>query len=144
MRGKILDSDYLEEIGVSFVEKATPYGNFYGEVYLHEDDADIANAWDGMRFAEMKCDIRAMKEKAKVMRQRAIGVEIALKNLDNAKVNDPFTLDNLERQVWAFRKEADRYKEIYEEMRDSYQAYTQVILDRRRQLRDKVDKMNED
>ena len=85
-----------------------------------------------------------MKEKAKCMRQRAIGIENALKALDNAGVNDPRTLDNLERQVWAAYREADKYKEIYEEMRDSYQAYTQVILDCRRQLRDKVDKMNED
>lgn len=142
MKGKILESDYIEEIGWSSVQKATPYGTFYESVHVHPEDEDIANAWDGMRFAELKCDIEAAKEKAKWMRQRAIGVRIALQNLDNAGTNDSHTLDNLERQVWAFEREADKYKEIYEEMRDSYPAFTQMILDRRRQLREKVEKKN--
>lgn len=140
MKGKILESDYVEETGWSSVQKATPYGTFWGDVFVHPEDQDIANAWDGMRFAEMKCDIQAAKEKAKYMRQRAIGVKIALQNLDAAGVNDPQTLDNLERQVWAFEREANKYKEIYEEMRDAYPTFTQMILDRRRELREKVGK----
>lgn len=142
MRGRILDSDYIEETGWSFVQKATPYGIFWGDSFVHPDDQDIANPWDGLEFAEMKCDIQAAREKAKRMRQRAIGMEIALKNLDNAGVNDPATLDNLERQVWAAHREADKYKEIYEEFRDSFQAYTDMKLKRRRDLRGKINDMN--
>lgn len=94
----------------------------------------------------MKCDIVAAKEKAKYMRQRAIGAENALKSLDNINFStenllDPYTLDMLEAQVHAAYKEADRCKEIYEEMRDSYKAYTQYTLRRRKYLREKVDKM---
>ena len=83
------------------------------------------------------------------MRQRAIGVENALKSLDNTNFTtggtlDAYTLDMLESQVRAAYREANKYKEIYEEMRDSYKAYTQYTLKRRKYLREKVDKMNED
>lgn len=86
----------------------------------------------------MKCDIQAAQEKAKWLRQRAIGAEIALKNLRQTGKNDPYTLDNLEKQVWALYKEANKYREIFEEMRDSYKAYTEVKLKRRRELRNKI------
>ena len=49
----------------------------------------------------------------------------------------------LDSQVKAAHREADRCKEIYEEMRDSYKAYTQYTLKRRKYLREKVDKRNE-
>ena len=44
MKGRILDADYIEGLGISYVEKATPYGTFYQEVKLHPSDKDIANA----------------------------------------------------------------------------------------------------
>ena len=43
MKGKILDADYFKELGISYVEKATPYGTYYKEVKLHPSDKDIAN-----------------------------------------------------------------------------------------------------
>ena len=97
----------------------------------------------------MKCNIAALKEKAKWMRQRAIGAENALKSLDNINLVtsgalDSYTLDMLDSQVQAAYREANRCKEIYEEMRDSYKAYTQYTLKRRKYLREKVDKMNEE
>ena len=149
MRGKIIHHEYDEKIGYTKLIKATQYGSFIGEAKVHPDDQEIANVWDGANFAEMKCNIAALKEKAKWMRQRAIGIENALKSLDNTNFTtggtlDAYTLDMLESQVRAAYREANKYKEIYEEMRDSYKAYTQYTLKRRKYLREKVDKMNED
>ncbi len=148
MRGKIIHHEYNEEIGYTKVIKATPYGSFIGEAKVHPDDQEMANVWDGANFAEMKCNIAALKEKAKWMRQRAIGMENALKTLDNisktSEMLDAYTLDMLAFQIDAAYREADKYKEIYEEMRDSYKAYTEYALRRRKYLREKVDKMNED
>lgn len=146
MRGRIVNSEYLEDNGYTIIEKATPYGTFIGEVKVHPEDRDIATAWDGAHFAEMKCDIAAMNEKAKMMRQRAIGAENALKTLDNINLEDRFdayTLDMLDKQVQAMYREADKYRAIYEEMRDSYKAYTEYSLNRRRKLREKIKKENE-
>lgn len=142
MRGRIIYNEYTEETGYTIVEKATQYGAFMGEAQVHPSDRDIANAWDGYNFAEMKCDIQAAKEKAKWMRQRAIGAENAWKTLIHMGNNDEKTLINLAHQVESMHKEADRYKEIYEEMRDAYPAYTQIMLDHRRQLRNRVKENN--
>ena len=149
MRGKIIYHEYDELNGKTKLEKATKYGSFVGEVKVHPEDKDIANVWDGANFAEMKCNIAAIREKAKWMRQRAIGAENALRALDNISSSndgllDPYTLDMLDSQVKAAHREADRCREIYEEMRDSYKAYTQYTLKRRKYLREKVDKRNED
>lgn len=138
MRGQIVNSSWDEGAGVAVVTKATPYGTYTEATKVAAEDRDIMTSWDGFHFAEMKCDIRAMHEKAKRMRQRAIGVENALKTLDNIPDMDAFTLNMLERQVWAAYKEADRHKENYEEARGAYQAYTDILLKRRRELRDKV------
>lgn len=138
MRGQIINSSWDEGTGVAVVTKATPYGTYTEAAKVAAEDRDIMTSWDGFHFAEMKCDIRAMHEKAKRMRQRAIGIENALKTLDNIPDMDAFTLNMLERQVWAAYKEADRHKENYEEARGAYQAYTDILLKRRRELRDKV------
>lgn len=138
MRGQIINSSWDEGAGVAVVTKATPYGTYTEATKVAAEDRDIMTSWDGFHFAEMKCDIRAMHEKAKRMRQRAIGIENALKTLDNIPDMDAFTLNMLERQVWAAYKEADRHKENYEEARGAYQTYTDILLKRRRELRDKV------
>lgn len=138
MRGQIIDSSWDEGTGIAVVTKATPYGTFTAAAKVIAEDRDIMTSWDGFHFAETKCDIQAMHEKAKRMRQRAIGVENALKALDSIPGLDSYTLDKLERQVWTAYKEADRYKENYEEARGAYQAYTDILLNRRRELRGKV------
>lgn len=138
MRGQIVNSSWDEGTGIAVVTKATPYGTYTEAAKVAAEDRDIMTSWDGFHFAEMKCDIRAMHEKAKRMRQRAIGIENALKTLDNIPDMDAFTLNMLERQVWAAYKEADRHKENYEEARGAYQTYTDILLKRRRELRDKV------
>jgi len=142
MRGQIINSEWNPGTGSAKVVKATPYGTFIATANVATEDKDIMNSWDGLHFAEMKCDIAAMREKAKQMRQRAIGVENALKALENQDDLDLYTLDKLERQVWAAHKEADRHRENYEEARGAYQAYTDILLNRRRELRKKVNRIN--
>ena len=138
MRGRIISSDWDEENGIAIVVKATPYGTYMASTKVDDEDRDIMTTWDGFHFAEMKCDIKAMHEKAKWMRQRAIGIENALKTLDSIPGLDSHTLDKLERQAWAAYKEADHYRENYEEARGAYQTYTDILLNRRRELRNKV------
>lgn len=142
MRGQILYSDWNQNTGEACIIKATPYGTYSAKTKVHPEDQDIATSWDGFQFCMIKCDIQALREKAKRMRQRAIGIENALKSLDSIPGLDPYTLDKLERQMWAAYKEADNCKNTYEEMRDAYSAYTDIILKRRRELREKVAKLN--
>ncbi len=142
MRGQIINNDWDEKDGIAVVTKATPYGTFTSTAKVTAEDRDIMTSWDGFHFAEMKCDIQAMHEKAKRMRQRAIGAENVLKALEQIDGLDSYTLDKLERQVWAAYDEADRYKENYEEARGAYQTYTDILLNRRRELRNKINSIN--
>ena len=144
MRGQIVDSSWDESTGVAVVTKATPYGTYTEAAKVAAEDRDIMTSWDGFHFSEMKCDIKAMHEKAKRMRQRAVGAENALKALDNIPGLDQNTLNKLERQVWAAYREADKYRENYEEARGAYQTYTDILLNRRRELRKKVNNIPED
>lgn len=82
MKGKIIASEFLPGYS-SYVAKQTKYGTFYSEVFLQEEDQDIENSFDGCRIAEFDCNLKAMKEKAKWMRQRAIGARILCDNLYN-------------------------------------------------------------
>ena len=146
MRGRIINNIWDEGTGVAIVTKATPYGTYTAATKVAAEDRDVMTSWDGFHFCEMKCDIQAMHEKSKRLYQRAIGIQNALKALDNqTKLNpdlDPYTLDMLGRQADVAFKEAKQCKEIYKEMRDAYPAYTQIKLNQRRKLRDKVEKIN--
>ena len=142
MRGQVISNTWDEGTGVAIVIKATPYGTYSAATKVAAEDRDVMTSWDGFHFCEMKCDIQAMHEKSKRLYQRAIGAQNALKALDNRGGLDPYTLDKLAQQVSVAFKEAERCREIYKEMRDAYPAYTQIKLNQRRKLRDKVEKMN--
>ena len=80
MKGKIIASQFNPGYD-SWVLKQTKYGLFDGHCYFKEEDADIENSIDGCRISEFRADSRAYKEKAKFLRQRAIGAAIIVNNL---------------------------------------------------------------
>ena len=126
------------------VYKETKYGLFYGEVQAAPADEDIANQWDGYRFAELKCDIQAYKAKAKVMKERALGIEHACNVVARALVdqgNDNFMDDavyqKFERQRQVAWSNYYKAKELYEIMRDSYSGFCSQVIKQRREIRNK-------
>jgi hypothetical protein len=153
MKGKILDAWYNEpedftsvdgetihSLATAHLYKETKYGVFFGEATAALEDEDIANQWDGFRFAETKCDIQAYKAKAKVMKERAKGITHALKvvvigNPDLA--NDP-VINKLYRQEMLAWKNYYRAKKQYETLRDSYSGYCEHIINQRRKLRNDI------
>lgn len=156
MRGTILESQFEEgknyyNLGseeahyrpsTSYVRKETKYGTFYGKAQAASDDEDIANQWDGCRFAEMKCDIKAYKAKMKLMEQRALGVQHAFTVItqsfiaqgDNDFYDNPVYL-KLERQRQVAWDNYYRAKDQYELMKDSYSGFCAHIIKQRRKFR---------
>lgn len=132
MKGKIIASEFLPGYS-SYVAKQTKYGTFYSEVFLQEEDKDIDNSFDGCRIAEFDCNLKAMKEKAKWMRQRAIGARILCDNLYNAL--DEETWRKVASQVDIAYKEADKARNYYERMKDYRPIYIENLLKRRRETR---------
>lgn len=142
MKGVILYAEYNAITGISTVTKETKYGTFTRSVKVHKDDLDIANRFDGCYFAEMKCDIAAYKEKAKVMRQRALGVQHLYNVLENSGIyNDLYNEDDdfIYTQVdeaWQIAKAA---KETYEILRDTYSYIVESTLKARREMRSRIE-----
>lgn len=135
MKGKILDSLYNPGYN-SWIEKQTKYGTFNSEVFLQEEDVELDNSFDGCRIAEFDCDLKSYKEKAKWMRQRAIGARILYNNLQFIdSVTDPD--DKIYEQVLYLEKEANKAKEYYERMKDYRPIFIKNLLTKRKQARNK-------
>lgn len=137
MKGKIVDAHI--EGRTTYVTKQTKYGTFKGKVTIHPDDEDVRSEIDGYTFAEIKCDIQALKEKAKVMKQRAIGIDHAYNVLKKSGVQeDDVVMKKLNRQskvAWA--QYYDAY-DLYDINRDSYDRRVQRSIDYRRKLKNKT------
>lgn len=157
MKGTILYAEYDEGTGVSTVTKQTKYGTFTRSVRVHESDQDIANQYDGCFFAEMKCDIAAYKERAKIFKARADGIWHAyhvivfaeMQRVKNSleksdqEVKTGFLapmLWNLDRQAQIADRDADNAYETYTILKDSYSAFVETSLRNRRYLRKKISK----
>ena len=137
MKGKITYSNYLPGYS-SIIGKQTKYGEFWSEVFLQKEDEDIDNSFDGCRIAEFDCNLKAMKEKAKWMRQRAIGARTLCDNLFNSL--DEETWKKVAYQVDVAYKEADKARDYYERMRDYRPIYIENLLKRRRETRTLINK----
>ena len=136
MKGKILKSQYNPGWD-SWVLKQTKYGTFNGEAILHPEDEDIDNSFDGCRIAEFRADLQAYKEKAKWLRQRAIGARIAWKSI--YKVLDDIEYKLLTDEVEMLENQAQRAKEYYERMKDYEPIYIKNLIKNRRETRERIE-----
>lgn len=138
MRGKILESYYDGEEGFSSVTKHTKYGTFTAETYCHPEDRDIQNEWDGCRFAEAKCDIEALREKIKMMRQRLVGMDQILDILDREQ-NAEKIYSSLYKDVLDLRNSVYGQIEVdierYETLKNNYNKFADTVLANRRKFR---------
>ena len=148
MKGKILYAEYDKDTGISTVTKHTKYGTFTKSVRVHSDDFDIANPYDGCHFAELKCDIAAYKERAKMMRERAKGIVHAYNVAVQADLQAGFlSQESIENSYWLIARQADiaqhnadQAYETYKILKDSYTALVDTTLRQRREIRKRIEK----
>lgn len=137
MRGKIIDSNYNPGFD-SWVLKQTKYGIFDGYAELHKDDADIDNSYDGCRIAEFRADLQAYHEKAKWLRQRAVGARIVCNRLYKTLDNEHYKI--LIDEVEMLEKQAQDAREYYERMKAYEPMFIKNLLKKRRETREMIDK----
>lgn len=137
MDGKILFAEYNEETGISTVCKQTKYGTYTKSVKVAEEDKDIANKYDGCYFAELKCDIAAYKRRAQNMKERAKGAEHLLWIYTQNSPEDDLRMCIITTNIW---KEANRARETYELLKNSYAALVENTIRQRREMRDHINK----
>ena len=135
-RGSIVDVNYDEYTGMTVMTKGTKWGVFTRSVQVSEADQDIANYWDGCRFAEAKCDIASQQAKVNAMRERFNGAR-HLYDVVFQSGCDPDTEHKMYRQVVVAEREYENAKYHLETMRGAYKFYTDRILENRRGIRAK-------
>ena len=77
MKGQVSIESYDEATGESRYKIATKWGTFDRTVKCSEEDKDIENRFDGIRFARYLCYIDELRAKARAFDQRAIGMKHA-------------------------------------------------------------------
>jgi hypothetical protein len=151
---KILDSwkgfgtGLKTHMPIYHVIKSSKYGTFHGSVSPCPQDIENINDWDGYHFAERKCDIQIVHAKAKILRERAQGI-LNVINILTAKYEEKHDGDGLDylmdvwRQYDVAKKEYEKVYSQYIYMRDSFSDYTTRMIERRKKLNEKVEKMRE-
>lgn len=136
MNSKILKSEKIVEDGhISYlVVKGTKYGVFTGQVSICDEDMpeDPSSISDmcGYKYAERKCDIQALHEKAKRLRAKAEGVEHLLTVLTNkyeaasCEEEQKKFLKDIEHQLGIFRREYETVYRRYRYMKEDFRDYT--------------------
>ena len=139
MKGKILNTK--RDGRDTYVTKQTKYGTFHGKVTCADEDLDVENDLDGFIFADCKCDSQALKRKAKLMEQRAIGIEHAYNVLLKSGIDkDDPVMRKLLRQVKVAKREANRIKDacLFEEI------YFKDLITNTIKTRRKIAEMNKE
>lgn len=137
MKSTIVKSSWLEG-DYAYVAKQTKYGIYEAIVDVNEEDRDIATEWDGYRFAEYKCDIQYLNERAKRFYERYLGIRMAYHNLIQSMSDEEIasneTIAKLERQMKLAKRDAAIAREECESMREYYKYYCDHIIDERKRL----------
>jgi len=135
MKGTIVDAHI--EGKATYVTKQTKYGTFTSKVVLHPEDEDIQSEVLGYTFAEIKCDIKALKAKMKYFEHRAIGISHALDVIVKSRkfeVFDP-AIQALCRQKNVAWDEYYKARETYLINKDSYEPRVERMLQYRRKIK---------
>lgn len=143
MREQLVKAEYNENTGESTVMLNTRWGVFTRTVKVHPDDADIANKWDGCRFAHYLCHIDAMKAEARAYKERAIGVRHAahvILQASKTSIYWNYSIDSvLELYCIAedFEKRAENLLNLAAELKRKYPEICEKTIEARRAVRKK-------
>ena len=106
IKTKVIASDYNEETGLSSVTIATDIGIFEGVSKLNPEDAEIASRFAGCRYAEMRANIKYLKEKTKIADYKLQYVKKIFNNLKNIKTfKNKKVIKMLEKEIYLLEDE---------------------------------------
>lgn len=146
MREQLVKAEYNEETGESTVMLNTRWGVFTRTVKVHEEDKDVANKWDGCKFAHYLCRIDAMKAEARAYDERAIGLRHGAAVLMNASMTSvywnysPDSVLELYCLAEDFEKRAENIRNIVAELKNKYPEICEKTLAARRATRARENK----
>lgn len=87
MKSKILESGFNDHY--SWVKIQTKEGEFEGEAHTHPDDYEIEGKYAGCSFAERRAEIKAMKMRARFLKERYQAYQSLVNDLIYREKTDP-------------------------------------------------------
>ena len=143
-----IDFSYTSN-GASFMEKSSPYGMVKGAAFVHPDDLDIANQWDGARICEFRCNKEIAKLHRNKMRERYLGAknlyEHILQQYETIKLTgeEELMINAMNLQVKGAHKEYLKTKNKYDNMSQKEYMFCDKVVKARRDFREKMKKQQE-
>lgn len=140
---KIIDAWYDEDSGLSQVTLGTHWGTFTRTVVVDPKDADVANRWDGCKFAHYLCVIDKLIAKGHAFIERSNGINHAATVIARAMYADGVpriknsqefnkVLGMMRDQAYYAERDGRKYLKIAEEMRQRYPEFIEETLESRR------------
>ena len=145
---KIIDAWYDEDSGVSCVTLGTKWGTFSHTVYLDDEDADVANKWDGCKFAHYLCMIDKLISKGHAFIERSNGINHAATVIARAMYTDGVpriennkefnkVLGMMRDQAYYAERDGRKYLEVAAKMKQDYPKFIEETLEARRKFHKK-------
>lgn len=146
MKDKIIRADYDEQTKQSTVTLLTSWGVFEHTVKPDAEDWDIANRFDGCRFAHYLCIADKLRAKGKAFLERSNGMNIAA-NVLASQLPDDVTPSKIRTncigavrdQAYYAERDGRAYLEQSRNMRENYMEFVKRILKQRQSIRDKFE-----
>lgn len=135
MKEVVLEASYDPETGVSTVTKQNKYGIFTACTKVSDHDLDVANRWDGIDFAEYKCDIKIEKARLRVLTERYNGALQLYNALFDVKDFGDDAYWKVYRQVTAAQDRMLDSRERLDELVSGFDEFVEDTLRTRRKLR---------
>lgn len=120
---ELIDSNYNEQDGISYVKIKTNIGNFEGYAFLHEKDKSNSSKYFGCRIAESRATIDYLKKKIYIL-------NLELDELNNIISDMPYDLKGY--QYLKRRREAkENTKKVYQRDIKYIKEYIKTSIDER-------------
>ena len=150
MRQTILCADYDETDGSTYLKISNKYGTFHAFAEIDPVDEDIENRWDGFKFCEYKIHLKTLQAKIKKFKERLKGMDILLNSLapqikEIGEYGDAqFDLYYAgEKQRNIFARELAKLEQEYKQKMEQYPNFCNMILNQRRELRNRNNEPSE-
>lgn len=152
MKQQIIQANYDEETGITYLQSHNKYGTFAAQVQCREEDKDIQNRWDGFSFCEYKIRMQTLKKKYQTLQERLKGMRqmqwsatLSLKdNKDPECVENHYCkcsfniLKSIESSIYNTEKQMEEAKSQYLQMKNGYYDFVEKTLELRRYARNKI------
>lgn len=118
---KIIESNFNEKTGISYVTIQTPKGTYTGYSRLQDEDKEYMSQNVGCRYAEIKAHIKMINSEIKENKIQLIAFERFYNNLSNSnKLNkNSYEARKIRKEIYNFKKRIQELENLKTSMHNT-------------------------